>query len=87
MRLKFSAGTVALSVNNPDAGRATISVACTYAGEELEVGFNASYLKDMILRAAPDKTDVVFKLASVSAPALLNGSISGWSGVLMPVRI
>ena len=80
---------VALSVSTPDLGEAQEEVVAAYNGPEMDIGFNANYLIDILKSMASD--DVEFELdradnASVMRPA------KGQDGeeffcLLMPLRI
>ncbi|MBT4855073.1 MAG: DNA polymerase III subunit beta, partial [Halieaceae bacterium] len=48
VRLKLSADTLDITANNPEQEQAEEVVAVEYQGEELEVGFNVSYLLDVL---------------------------------------
>ncbi len=52
VRLSFSEGTLGLSVQTPDLGEAEDQLAVAYDGEELDIGFNANYLLE-VLRYLP----------------------------------
>jgi DNA polymerase-3 subunit beta len=87
VRLAFERGKVTLSVSNPDTGHSEMSIDCAYDAEPLDIGFNAASLTELIAKASPDKDDVTLRLADVTSPVLVTGSIEGWSGVLMPMRV
>lgn len=87
VRCAFEVGKVNLSVSNPELGTSEFPVDCAYDGEPLEIGFNAGYLAEMIAHAAPDKGDVTMRMADFGSPVLFTGSIEGWTGVLMPMRV
>jgi DNA polymerase III subunit beta len=76
-----------LTVKNPDAGESSIDIPCDYECGDMDIGFNAKYLTDIILRASPDGKDVVLKLDDHGSPTLFTGSQAGWFGVLMPMRV
>ena len=55
IRLLFTNGQVRISANNPEQEEAEEVLAIDYAGEEVEISFNASYLLD-ILGVSPAET-------------------------------
>lgn len=88
VRLTFEENQVLLSVNNPDSGTAQTVVASDHDFDPMEIGFNASYLQSAITDACPcPGDDVVFRLADAGSPTLILGSLHGWLGVLMPMRV
>lgn len=48
VRLMLSAGNLTMMANNPEQEQAEEEVTVDYSGEELEVGFNVSYLLDVL---------------------------------------
>lgn len=87
VRCTFEAGKVLLSTADPSVGSGAMEIECRYDGEPLTIGFNPGLLVDMLAKAAPDKGDVTLKLADAGSPVLITGSIEGWCGVLMPMRV
>ncbi|UXN70936.1 DNA polymerase III subunit beta [Devosia neptuniae] len=85
--VKFTAGggRVELAVTNPDHGEATDEVVTTYEGGDVSIGFNCSYVSD-ILRAAGG-AGVTFHLADGLSPALVTCDDPNKTFVLMPQRI
>lgn len=88
VKFEFSEGSAALDVNNPDAGSAHADVACDYDGDPLQIGFNASYVMDMIAVATTGKgQSISVGFRDSGSPAIFAGSIDGWTGVVMPMRV
>jgi DNA polymerase-3 subunit beta len=91
VRLAIAPGEIRLSVNTADVGAGEETVEAKYDGDELEVGYNANYLLD-ILRTI-ETENVVFKLnTSISAGIIEpQGALSeGAEEVLcliMPLRL
>ncbi len=48
VRLQLSAGSLAMHTNNPLQEEAEETVSVTYAGPDLEIGFNVNYLIDAL---------------------------------------
>lgn len=69
------------------AGEGSSSVPCVYEGEPFEIGFAAKNLRSIIDGASPDGRAMTFRMSAAEAPALVTGTIGGWTGVLMPVRL
>jgi DNA polymerase-3 subunit beta len=78
-----------ISVNTPDVGEATEEVHCSYAEPEMEIGYNARYLLDIL--KTMDSEDVQFLLdrndnAGMIVPAAVEGSMRH-ECLLMPLRL
>lgn len=87
VKMTFTKGKCTLTVVNSDAGSSETSLEIDSNFDELEVGYNASYLRDIILKASPDWEDIKIKMNTPGDPAVIEGSLAGWTGVLMPMRV
>jgi DNA polymerase-3 subunit beta len=77
---------VTLSVTSPDNGTAAEELAADYRAENLEIGFNANYLKDILGQI--DAEMVELHLADAGAPTLIRESEQARAlYVLMPMRV
>ncbi len=77
---------VTLSVTSPDNGTAAEEVPASYASSELEIGFNANYLKDILGQIDGDTVEM--HLADPGAPTLIRqDEKSPALYVLMPMRV
>ena len=86
VRLKLSADTLDITANNPEQEQAEEVVAVEYQGEELEVGFNVSYLLDVL--SVLDGDQVRLSLSDSASSALLEEADEGDSlYVVMPMRL
>lgn len=81
------AGALTLTVQNPDMGNATDELEAAYDAEPLDIGFNASYVAD-ILAAVPGAR-VQMAMADAGAPCLITPEAEGTGSlfVLMPMRV
>jgi DNA polymerase-3 subunit beta len=61
VRLSFTAGAVRFSVQTPDLGEAQDELAIRYTGDPLEIGFNASYLLEILRYLPTDEVKLTFK--------------------------
>ena len=68
MKLGFADGTVTISAVSAETGRAVEELDVDYAGEPLEIGFNARYILDMLQEI--DGETVRFEMASAAAPTV-----------------
>lgn len=61
IRMKFESGRVHLNVLTPDLGEGHDELEVGYDGEELEIGFNANYLLEVLRYMPSDEVKVAFK--------------------------
>lgn len=87
VKLSLSDAGLALSVTNPDSGEAREEIEADYAGEAIDVGFNARYLLD-VLGVVGGADTVLMKLADPGSPALFQRREGDpLLVVLMPMRV
>ena len=86
VRLKLSENTLEILANNPEQEEAEEVVSVDYQGESLEMGFNVSYLLDVLGVLSGEQ--IKLSLADPGSSALLEESESGDSlYVVMPMRL
>ena len=86
LRLAFSDGTLEVSAQTPDVGRAVESVPVPFKGEGLEIGFNPEFLRDGLESAESD--ELTFKLISPLRPGLIQSGDAGeFTYLVMPIRL
>jgi DNA polymerase-3 subunit beta len=86
VRLKLTANTLDIVANNPEQEEAEETVPVEYSGEALEIGFNVSYLLDVLGVLSGEQ--VKLSLADPNSSALLEESEAGDSlYVVMPMRL
>jgi len=61
VKLAFARERLALNVSTPDVGEAAEELPVDYAGEALEIGFNATYLLDVLKVIEHDTVRIAFK--------------------------
>ncbi|MBN8501474.1 MAG: DNA polymerase III subunit beta [Sphingomonadales bacterium] len=77
---------VTLSVTSPDNGTASEEVPAAYTSAGFEIGFNATYLKDILAQIEGDSVEL--HLADAGAPTLIRqDEKSPALYVLMPMRV
>src|SRR5688572_20910476 len=77
---------VTLSVTSPESGTATEELPADYGADNLEIGFNARYLLDILHEIEGDTVEV--HLADAAAPTLLRENDKAAAlYVLMPMRV
>ncbi len=86
VRLKLSNDALEITANNPEQEQAEEVVNVEYQGDNLEVGFNVSYLLDVL--SVLDGNKVRLSLADSASSALLEEAETGDSlYVVMPMRL
>mgnify|MGYP003630696935 FL=1 len=86
VRLKVTKGSLDIVANNPEQEEAEEAVVVDYEGEALEVGFNVSYLLDVLGVLSGEQ--VKLSLSDPNSSALLEESDVGDSlYVVMPMRL
>ena len=86
IRVNLTRGALQLSANNPEQEEAEETVPVEYTGGALEIGFNVSYLLDVLGVLSSDK--IKMSLADPNSSALLEESEEGDSMyVVMPMRL
>src|SRR5690349_17365579 len=61
IRLSFNAGMLKFSVQTPDLGEAQDELPVRYTGDQLDIGFNASYLLEILRYIPTDEVKMTFK--------------------------
>ena len=88
VKLSLERDALRLSVSNPDAGMAEISVDADYGSDPFDIGFNSGYMLDILDQC--ESETVEFMLADAGSPTLIRGTDDGDKGlryVLMPLRV
>ena len=89
IRLAFNAGMLKLSVQTPDLGDAQDELPVRYIGDPLEIGFNATYLLEILRYMPTDEVRLTFKAPERAATI----EPEGWSDpakylcLVMPLRL
>ena len=86
IKLALDSDKLRLTVNNPEAGSALEELSVDYAGEPIEIGFNARYLLDVAQQIDGDTT--TFRLADPASPTVIGDDDDPRAlYVLMPLRV
>jgi DNA polymerase-3 subunit beta len=86
VRLKLTTDSLDIVANNPEQEEAEEVVSVTYEGDSLEVGFNVSYLLDVLGVLSGEQ--IKLSLSDPNSSALLEESDEGDSlYVVMPMRL
>jgi len=86
VQFKLSPGALKIQAQNSDQEEATDELEVDYSDEELEVGFNVSYLLDCLNNLKSEQVVLHFGDSGSSALLTVPG-IDGFQYVVMPVRI
>ncbi|WP_165665544.1 DNA polymerase III subunit beta [Metapseudomonas otitidis] len=86
IRLQLAAGLLKIQANNPEQEEAEEEVAVEYGGSNLEIGFNVSYLLDVLGVMTTDQVRLI--LSDSNSSALLQEADNDDSSyVVMPMRL
>src|SRR5919199_3151709 len=89
IRLSFNAGMVKFNVQTPDLGEANDELPVRYTGDPLDIGFNASYLLEILRYMPTDEVKLSFKAPERAATV----EPENWSDpaqylcLVMPLRL
>ena len=89
IRLSFNAGMLRFSVQTPDLGEATDELPVRYHGDQLDIGFNASYLLEILRYIPTEEVKLTFKAperAATIEPEGWNDSAT-YLCLVMPLRL
>jgi DNA polymerase III subunit beta len=90
VRLGFTSNTVRFSVETPDLGEAHEDLEVEYGGEPLDIGFNASYLLEVLRYMPTDEVKLTFKAperAATIEPANAAPDAPDYLCLVMPLRL
>jgi DNA polymerase III subunit beta len=85
LRLRFEEGQVTVTAQTQDVGEARESLPIRYAGDAMEIGFNADFLRDGLESVTDDR--VRLKLISPLRPGLIQGAADDFLYLIMPIRL
>src|ERR671934_663816 len=85
IQLRFSEGELRVLARTQDVGEAKESLPVQFAGDPMEIGFNAEFLREGIESIAAD--ELRLKLISPLRPAVIEGSADDPTYLIMPIRL
>jgi DNA polymerase-3 subunit beta len=86
VRLQFSSNTLRLSAHNPEQEEAEEELAVDYSGDELEIGFNVTYLLEALSACRAEQVKLV--LSDANSSCLLQGvGEKDAKHIVMPIRL
>ncbi len=86
IRLTLASGTLGIVANNPEQEEAQEEIGVDYQGSELEIGFNVSYLLDVLNTLKGAQVKLAMGDANSSALVSDADAASAWY-VVMPMRL
>ena len=86
VRIMLSEGAIRMVANNPEQEEAEEEVSVDYSGDDLEIGFNVSYLLDVLNVINGDQVRIT--LSNSNSSALVEDAEDGSAVyVVMPMRL
>lgn len=86
VRFNIEPGTLRITSENPDVGEGSEELSVDYAGEPIEIGFNAKYVLDVLGALVED--EVRLELGGQLDPGVIKPvGATDFVGVIMPMRI
>jgi len=87
VKIALSAGTMTISSTSPELGEASETIDAEFKGQEFSVGFNSSYLLQ-VLSVIPAESQLVMGLSDEVSPGVMTTEAdSGYRYVVMPMRL
>jgi DNA polymerase-3 subunit beta len=89
IKLSFNAGMLKFAVQTPDLGEAADELAVRYTGDPLDIGFNASYLLEILRYMPTDEVKLTFKAPERAATVEPEGwdDTAQYLCLVMPLRL
>jgi DNA polymerase-3 subunit beta len=85
LQLRFAEGELTVIARTHDVGESQESMPVAFAGDTLEIGFNADFLRDGL--ESMDGDDVRLRLISPLRPAVIQGEGDDFTYLVMPIRL
>ena len=85
IQLRFARGELTVFARTQDVGEAKESLPVQFAGDPLEIGFNADFLREGIESLAAD--EIQLRLISPLRPAVIQGGEDDPTYLIMPIRL
>jgi DNA polymerase-3 subunit beta len=85
LQIRFAEGELTVIARTHEVGESKESMPIAFAGETLEMGFNADFLRDGLESLEGD--DVRVKLISPLRPAVIQGEGDDFTYLVMPIRL
>jgi DNA polymerase-3 subunit beta len=87
VKFGLSPGTLTVSSASPEMGEASETIDVEFGGEEFSIGFNASYVQQ-VLGVIPEDSEAILGLSDEVSPGVITTpSDSNFEYVVMPMRL
>ncbi len=89
VKLSFNTALLRFTVQTPDVGEGQDEIPVQYTGDPLEIGFNSSYLLEILRYMPTDEVDFTFKTAERAATITPHdwGGPGSYLCLVMPLRL
>src|SRR5213079_3088624 len=89
IRLSFNSGMLKFSVQTPDLGEAQDELPVRYTGDQLDIGFNASYLLEILRYMPSEEIKLTLKAPERAATFEPEGGLDAgqYLCLVMPLRL
>ena len=87
VRLSFKAGDLGFKVQTPDLGEAEDALSLDYEGEDIQIGFNATYLLEVLRHMPEEDVRMTFKAPERAATFSPASGEPDYLCLVMPLRI
>ena len=86
IKLGLSNSSLSISANHPSLGHALETVPASYEGDNLEIGFNAKYMIDVLTTL--DYNEITFEFNNELSPVIIRTEeFADFLGIIMPLKL
>ncbi len=86
IKVTFAANEIQLSANHPSLGHANEIIPVSYDGAEMEIGFNAKYMLDVL--NVLEVNEIIFEFNNEISPVIVRSNEEeSFLGIIMPLKI
>lgn len=86
VKLAFRSDELIISANHPSLGEATEKIAITYSGKEIDIGFNAKFILEML--PTFESEEICLEFNNELSPILIKSHRSNnYLGIIMPLKL
>ncbi len=86
VKLAFREDELIISANHPSLGEASEKISINYKGKEIDIGFNAKFILEML--PTFDSEEIIFEFNNELSPVLIKShKTNNYLGIVMPLKI
>lgn len=86
IKLRLSNMSLSVSANHPSLGHAIETIPANYEGSEMEIGFNAKYMIDVL--STLDFNEITFEFNNELSPVIIRTEeFQDFLGIIMPLKL